>query len=57
MGKNFPGWLQDICAKEDPVCIVVPGTQNAPAADQSAPAHDGIAERMEETATGEDIAW
>ena len=56
-GRNTPGWLQNICAKEDPVCIVVPGTQNAPAADQSAPAQDCIAERVEETATGEDIAW
>ena len=56
-GQNIPGWLQDIRAKEDPVCNVAPGTQHAPAADRSATAHDGIAERVEETATGENVAW
>lgn len=55
-GQTIPGWLQNIC-DEGPVCNVAPGTQDAPAADQSAPAHDGIAERTQETATAENVAW
>ena len=55
-GQIIPGWLQDICDKEDTVCNVAPRTQDALAANQSTPTHDGIAKGTQETVTGDNVA-
>ena len=51
-GQIVPEWLQDICEKEDRH-NVAQGTQDVPAASQSASIHNGTAARTQETATGD----
>ena len=51
-GQIVPARLQDNGDKEHPLHDVTQGTKDAPASSQS-PAHDGIAEEAQVTATGD----
>ena len=54
--QEVPEWLKDICEKEDSLHDVAEEPEDAAAANQSAPTHDGMAEWAQETATGDKIA-